>query len=354
MKTIKIVIAALTVIFTVSCETHYKMVTRINHNGTVIREIYANADSTFMSGNMSKNPFFFVLSSDWNITRLDKPIKQKGVFTEDEFNVIITKNATSIEQYSKEIHCDKDKKSYAVPEESLSKRMGLFYTYYSFKAVYKKLEYEVPVSIDNYLTKEEQTLWTQGSRNSLSVLNGWEMNDNLDEINDKFMEWYLRNHFEISIECIKKQTTKYDLDTNKEGIYEQINPEVVLGNEMTPEIVCFALDTFYKTDYFSKLYAAKEEILNQDFESAISVKSNIGIVISYELAIPGEIIRTNAPITDWKSDLVWKVDGIRLLFDDYSLTAEYKVLNKWAVVITVLMLIVAVGSVFVLIKRKYF
>ena len=74
-------------------------------------------------------------------------------------------------------------------------------------------------------------------------------------------------------------------------------------------------------------------------------------MISYELVIPGEVINTNASII--KSDtLVWKVNEMRLLFDDYTLTAEYRVINSWAIIIVALLLIVAIWGVIVLIRKK--
>ena len=60
-----------------------------------------------------------------------------------------------------------------------------------------------------------------------------------------------------------------------------------------------------------------------------------------ELAVPGKVISTNAPIIDAEY-LKWKVDGMRLLFDDYTLTASYRVVNIWAFVISGLILILAI------------
>ena len=353
MKTIKIFISAVAIIFAISCvpQHNYRMVTKLNRDGKAHRDIYTFGDSAFMSGNISENPFLFDISSNWNITRFDTSMNYDFFGEKIEYNVKISKSASSIEQYSKEANYDKDKKSFAAPEELLTKKFGLFYTRYYFKAVYKKLEYEVPVSIDNYLSKEEQIIWTQGNTDIYKTLNGCEINDYLNRINGKFLEWSSQNQFEISLKCIKKLTTEYDLDANKENIYELIDIE----KEISPEIVCSALGSFFKTDYFSKLYQAKKEILDKDFEYAIPLNL-MGITISYELEIPvspdNKTVKTNAQIIDWKGVLIWKVDGMRLLFDDYSLNAEYKVLNKWAVFITLLLLFIAVSNIIVLVRKK--
>jgi hypothetical protein len=345
MKTVKNILAILAIALTMSCETHYRMITTLDCNGKVHREIYAFGDSTFMAGNISANPFLFNISTDWNITRFDTIVRHNFFGKKHDLNVKISKYATSIEQYSQEIQCDDYRQSFAAPKESLSKKFRWFYTNYTFKAIYKKLKYDVPVHIDNYLSKEEQMIWTQGNMNNYKILNGAEMSDYLNNISDKFLDWYSRNCFEISINCIKKMTVKYDLDIDKENIYKEIHRAEIEVFDISPETVCSVLDTYYKTEYFSTLSKNNKEILEKDFEKASAIVSYIGNVISYELVISGKIIKTNAPVIN-SDTLIWKIDGIRLLFDDYLLTTEYQVVNTWAFIISGLVLIIAAGSLF--------
>ena len=343
MKTIKIILAVLTLTFMVSCGEYYRMVTTINANGNVYRALYASGDSAFRAGNISHNPFLFELGSDWTVNRCDTSLKYDFFGEEAKFNVKISKKSNSIESYSKDIRCDTDKRSLAAPEESLMKRTGWFYTNYSLKVTYRKLQYEVPISIDDFLTKEEQILWTQGGFDN--YMNGFEMSDNLNNISDKFIKWYARNYFEISLEGIKKLTENYDLDRDKENIYKNLTDVVkVHPDDINPESVCNVLDSFYTTAYFSKLYQANHEILDNDYKQTLSITNVILNGISYELVLPGKVLQTNAPII--RSDtLVWKVDGMRLLFDDYTLKAEYRVINKWGFLLTGLLLVISIGSI---------
>ena len=343
MKAIKNILAISAVALTMSCETHYRMVTTLSRDGKAHRTVYAFGDTAFMAGNISNNPFLFHLSSDWEITHLDTVVKHDFFGRKSKLNVKISKHANSIEQYSQEIQSDDDKLSFAAPEELLSKKFRWFYTDYSFKTTYKKLKYEVPVPIDNYLSREEQMLWTQGDMNNYKFLNAFEMNDYLNEIGDKFMEWYSRNCFEISLVCIKKLTTKYDLDIDRENIYKEIQRAKIEAFDINPEKVCTILDLFYKTKYFSELNEINKKTLENEFETAISVVNSIGNVICYELVHCGEITRTNAHIIN-SDTLIWKVDGIRLLFDNYILTAEYRIVNSWAFIFSGFILIIAVGS----------
>jgi len=357
MKTAKIIMTLLALTFMVSCVDYYRMVTTLDRKGNVYRELYAHGDSAFMAGNNSRNPFLFDISPDWTVNRYDTAFNYNFFGNDENLNVKISKTTNSIEDYSKNIRCDSDMRSFAVPEESLTKRTRGFYTYYSLKVIYKKLQYEAPISIDNYLNKDEQLLWTQGSFDNYKAMNGSEMNDYLSEINDKATKWYARNLFEINLISIKKLTENYDLDRDKENIFIKWAKFLKFDTiNIDPKTVCNVLDSFYVTTYFSKLYNTNHEILDNNFnqlqDSSFKINTDIfGKDISYELVVPGKMLQTNAPIIH-SDTLVWQVDGMRLLFADYSLEAKYRIVNKWAFLLTGLLIVIAIGSIVALIKRK--
>ena len=359
MKNYKIILAISALILAISCETSYRMITVLDKNGQTHREIYAHGNKAFMQGDASENPFLFALDSTWRIERFDRdtPIDEtlaaKSAFgSEEKMNVKISKITASIDNFTKDITYDKDKRSLAAPEEILLKKKRWFYTIYSFKAAYHKFQYEVPVSINDYLSKEEQLLWTQGGMCDYKIMNGTEMKDYLNDIEGNFLRWYECNFFEICFEGIQKLNTRYDLKVDKEKLYKQTTDFVNDDpTKINSELVCNVLDSYYQTDYFSKLYHANAEVLDRDFENAIAICQLVPYVISYELVVPGDILQSNAPIIE-NNTLIWKVDGTRLLFDDFILTAEYRVINRWAFWITGLLLLVAVGSSVVLLTKK--
>ena len=348
MKNLKTILAVIILLSVTSCDTHYRMITTIDKNGKVQREIYAHGNEKFMNGAHSENPFLFELDSDWNIHRFDSTFHYNFFGKNEELNVKICKQAASIEQFAQNIHCGPIKRALAAPQESFLKKNGLFYTRYSFKAVYGKLEYDIPISIDNYLSKEDQIVWTQGGLCNYNIMNGTEMNEYLSEIGDNFWKWHGKNRFEICFASINKLTPNYNLDIDKENIYKQ-TMEFVKDetHNITPEAICNVLDVFYKTSYFSKLYNTNSAILDEDFETLNAIEKLIFNVISYELIFSGKIAQTNAPIIEGNR-LIWKVDGMRLLFDDYTLTAEYRTVNYWGFGLAGLLVLVALCSIFAL------
>ncbi|MDR1091317.1 MAG: hypothetical protein LBL79_09600 [Prevotella sp.] len=351
MKTIKITLIALASILMASCESYYRVVTTLDSDGKAYREIYTKGDSAFIAGDMSKNPYLFDIS-DWDIVRLDTVNKYDFFGKEAEINVKVKKTVASIDLFSKSLRYGEDKKSFAAPEESLSKKFRWFYTNYKFAGVYKKVTCEVPVSIDKYLTKEEQKIWSQGDFSKYKALNGSELNDRLGDLESKFMEWYSRNSFEMSLTGIKKYSDKNIPDTDKDIIYKQILAyDQTAYPDITPESICKAMDMFYKTNSYSRLYDSQKEEIDKVFDEADSFINILGNVIRYELVVPGEIIESNSPMIS-SGILTWKIDGVRLLFDDYTLTAEYRIVNVWAFIVSGLIVVIAIFSCLLLMKKK--
>jgi hypothetical protein len=352
MKNLKIILAIIALLVITSCGAYYRIVTVLDKNGNTQREIYANGKIEETTGEFSKNPFLFEADSSWNIHRFDSVISYNFFGDIKELNIKITKRAETIDLFTKDIIYYDNEQPLAVPEEVLFIKNRWFYTNYLFKATYQKFQYDAPVSIHNYLSKEEQILWTQGDLRSYKLMNGSEMNDYLNQISGKFMKWYGHNLFEISFECVKKLNKNYDLEVCKENIYkhtvEFVNEDLA---KIEPSLVCKVLDSYFRTHYFSKLYKENEALLDDEFDKAIAIEAQITIVISYELVIQGNIIHTNAPVVA-SDTLIWKIDGTRLLFDDFTLSAEYRIVNYWALWITGLLIFVAVFIFIKTLNRK--
>jgi len=341
MKTIKIITIALVAAFMVSCGTNYRMVTTLDKQGNAFREIYTKGA-----------PELFDISSAWNVTRYDSAIKYNYFGEETEFNVKISRKVSSIDLFSQELNYEAKLKSFAAPKETLTKKSGLFYTNYVLTTVYEKLNYNAPISINKYLTEEEQKLWTQGNFSDY-VMSGMEMADMLTKIEGNFMKWYLSNCFEIGLTIVKKWSGQNISDSDKNQIYEQL---IMIKDQdylsLTMESLITELDAFYKTNNFSEIYNSNKA-MEREYEEAMDILNVLGNTISYELVLPGKILTTNAQIVNSNS-VIWKVDGIHILLNDYTLEVEYRVTNIWAFILCGLIVITAiVSTVLYLLRRKH-
>ncbi|WP_455585511.1 hypothetical protein [Bacteroides sp.] len=348
MKMNKLIVIIVLLLGTVSCETSYRMVSRINTDGSLYREVYGNGDSAFVAGNRTRNPFLFQIDSDWQLVKLDSSVKFNFWGEEQELNVKVYR---TIPEVDGEYFRVSDTKEYAsplaVPKEKLEKKFRWFYTYYSYRATFAELPDKGPVPLNKYLTDEEQQIWLRGDKNAFSGLNGIELNNRLDDIESKFWKWYNRSQYEISLEVIARfaslqSDTSYvqRLREFKEVVYDKYLSKK--QDDTTPEEVCGFFDDFERANHFSDLYKTNKENMDTMFEERSRIVELFGYAVRYELTMPGRIISSNAMLQDSHSSVVWKIDAFRLLADDFTLTAESRVPNYWAFAVTLLVILFAI------------
>ena len=351
MKRSKPVFLLSAILLIVSCNTNYRVVTTVSGNGNAHREVYAKADSAFIAGDLSKNPYYFDISKGWKIVKLDSMYTFNLFGEEKQMNVKVVSEGPSIEYFSKNIKFKEQMRSFAIPNETITKKRGWFYPVYTFKCVYKKLGHNLPVSIDEYLTKDEQKLWSQGGFENFGELNGSEMNDFLRGIEKRVIEWYAKNSFEISYAAINKFNFEKPLsDSLKNDVFNIIKSKYK-EDEIDPQKVASELDRKLGTDYYSRLYGMNKEPIDNNYEKGIEVIPLLGYLISYEIRLPGKIIDANT--SNIKNGvIIWKVDGARLMFDNYTLVAEYRRINIWAFIISGVTLLLALLSLSYIIKKR--
>ena len=353
MKTIKITWLACIALSMISCQTYYyRMVTKIDRDGKVQRDIYTDDDP-------SDETFLFD-TEGWECVRLDSSmvhnffghanyIEGTGEIT---LYTKVSKQANSIDQFSKEIRTEKNKKFLAAPEESLQKEFRWFYTHHTLTCVYKKFDHPIPVPIDNYFTKEEQRFITQGDMSAYKGFNGLEISAIFESIEPTLSQWFAHNWFEIVIGLLQTLEQDYDrLEADKEVIFTTYLREGDL-DFMLGDTIFNALNNFYNTTRFYELAVANAELFEKERDYYESIFKLLHyIIISYELVIPGKLLTTNAHVIN-ADTLAWKVNGIRMLTDDYLLTATYRTTNRWAFALTGIILLTAIGSIFLLIRQR--
>lgn len=357
MKT-NILITATLLCLMVSCDTHYRMVSRIAGDGSMYREVYTHTDSVRQTKEGVHNPFLFQTGANWQVEGLDSGIVFDFWGAQEKLNIKAYRKISAVNGQCFSVSKDKEYAyPLAVPQEQLKKRCKWFYTYYTYTATYKELPDKGPVPLDNYLNKAEQTLWLRGDNTFYTNLNGMEANEHLSHIESKFMAWYIRNLYEISSEVIRHfalaqndTTYTHQWEKLKEAVYKKHLERVDQLEKTAPEAICGFLDQNCQTDYFSQLYKAKQEEIETTYEKRIGFINVFYHNIRFELIMPGKLISSNAGIID-KDTAVWRVNAFRLLAGDYMLTAKSRVVNYWAFGITLLIILAALG-VFITLYRR--
>mgnify|MGYP000059859138 FL=1 len=181
-------------------------------------------------------------------------------------------------------------------------------------------------------------------------MNGIEMNDKLDKLEAKFGEWYNRSIYEINWEVIhhfvsqqKDTACLHRLEELKDAVYKKYSSEKGYSLEDADlEEVCSLFDKVCSTKYFSDLYNTNKEMMETFCEEKINIAEAFYHAIQFELTMPGRLLTSNAKVQK-DSLVIWKIDGFRLLADDYVLTAESRVINYWAFGITLFIILLILG-----------
>jgi hypothetical protein len=322
------------------------MTTRINSDGSCLREIYAKSDSAFLVGNLSRNPYMFHLDSSWQIMLLD--VKEQDEY----YNIKISKTFNTVAELSTGLQFKEDLRPLVVPVETLQKRFRWFYSCYTFKAVYPDISEKIPVAIDRYMKKEDQKLWFQGDFSSCYGMTGLELNDKMDAIETDFYKWYSKNIYEIYIEATCKIGTDNQyislLSAAKDSIFEMALEKTELDDILLfADEIYHTIDEYFKTDWFYSYYKANKQQIEDMCEERM-LEDLLSKEIEYQLTVPGKIISANTSLIRHDT-LIWNISAIRLIPGDYELTASFRTFHPWA--FAVVFFLIAL-SVYCLIKVK--
>lgn len=349
MKSNKFIILFVIISFLSSCGVSYRVVTTIDNGSAIEREVYAQADSAFLAGNRAANPFLFE-SEGWEVLPLDSLFSYDMFGNQVKLNVKAFKKVSDLSLLSKELISKEGYHSFTSPSESLTKKFRWFYTDHTYTAVFEKMQYELPIPVTNYLTEEEQRLWTQGDFRPYLTWNGIEMYNHLSGLDERFFDWYQRNYLEICLDLIASMSDNRRIisPADRESLYKVLSKKGEAG-DLSPELICRLLDEKYQTKDYSGLYKQQGVEIDNKLEEATSIVDRVSCELAYELVFPGTLVYADATFLD-ANRIVWKVDGLRLLFADYTLTATYRTCNPWAFVLTGLFVLVALVSMVVLKK----
>ena len=293
----------------------------------------------------------FQIDADWQIVKLDSTIKFDFWGEKENLNVKVCRKLPVVDgEYFSVTKGKEYMYPLAIPTERVKKSFRWFYTYYTYTATYKELTDKGPVPLSNYMNKEEQIIWFCGDNSAYNGLSGMELKDKLDEIESKFGEWYSRSQYEINWEVIRDfilaqgdTTNIRRLDESKEAVYKNHFSTQDTWGDAQIDVLCTIFDKIYQTKYYSELYLKNKEAMNNMGEEKIKIAEVLYNSIQFELSMPGKLLSSNARTLN-NNSAIWKIDGFRLLADNYTLNAESRVINYWAFGVTLLIILIILGA----------
>jgi len=291
------------------------------------------------------------------LKQLDKQMKAKHQtgFALDTIRVDVQQEFASVEDMCKSMPLKYNGKNLNVKGE-LKKSFKWFYTDYTYTETYAAITDEFTVAPTVYMTEDEAGYWFAGVPDLTKGMKGNEAKGMLDGIELKVDKWFVANYMSDLVDFIAKHYDELEnAPLSKKEFVEQRDSLAKYAAEQSYEIWegegfdKKMLNAFFKTEVYSNLLDKEE--MQQEVQTYMLLKygefpSNN---IDYSLNLPGEIISSSEGVFKY-GVAQFRFSIEKLVSRDYTISATSRVKNTWAYVVSILVILLAIGSFFY--KRK--
>ena len=370
MKTnIKIIAAMTLVLIMASCKNKDdRMLTVINADGTCSREYTFHSTQQWLSIPPEEDYDSIVDKTwerSWSVLGADS-VRYPVPLTEalldsmqaqdlskplgNMLMVHVKKDYKSVEEMSAQIY--RVERSHLVKVEGikassqLEKHFKWFYTDYTFTETFANEDSTLfPIPLSQFLSADTASFWFAGQPDLTRSLSGAEMKEMLDGIEKKVSQWSNANWF---AEICKVISDHYDKVKNppvsKERFISICDSLVMLPCVLNPkdsESVEEGFDLLhdvFQSDVYTEFLQSYEGGLGQ-YGGLLSFGNN------YDLVMPGRVL--DAGMGEYDGEVIhYRLGGERMIPGDYTITATSRVTNVWAFIVTILVVLLAIGSFF--------
>jgi hypothetical protein len=371
MKTnIKIIAAMTLVLIMASCKNKDdRMLTVINADGTCSREYTFHSTQQWLSI-PSEEDYDSIVDKTWErswsvlgadsvhypvpLTEALLDSMQAQDLSKPLGNMLmvhVKKDYKSVEEMSAQIY--RVERSHLVKVEGikasgqLEKHFKWFYTDYTFTETFANEDSTLfPIPLSQFLSADTASFWFAGQPDLTRSLSGAEMKEMLDGIEKKVSQWSNANWF---AEICKVISDHYDKVKNppvsKERFISICDSLVMLpcvlnpkDSESVEEGVFDLLHDVFQSDVYTEFLRSYEGGLGQ-YGGLLSFGNN------YDLVMPGRVL--DAGMGEYDGEVIhYRLGGERMIPGDYTITATSRVTNVWAFIVTILVVLLAIGSFF--------
>jgi hypothetical protein len=326
-----------------SCEQKVQVESVVHEDGSIDRTIVlADAER----GKAGRNMFGITNGTGWETDT--KPGIQKA---NDPKNYTITfrKSFASVGQANADLNRETD--SLFRIRSEFNKEFRWFYTYVQYSDTYVALNKFRTLSADDYFTKEDyefiNRLPAEGKPISKS--------DSLyySRLNEKILDIFasraiFEEHLILLKDYLKDQNAEQrwtdSLKFKKEWLFQKLQKDDKLGQN---EEVMIAMAKLVGIPIKIDTKVAKD--LSAETNQRINFMTDaVESKWIHSIQMPWTVVRSNADSVS-QSKLFWKPPVIRFMLNDYTMYAESRRLNYWAVIVSAVIIGI---TIWVLTKKR--
>ena len=346
-------LAALIVMALTGCR-EITTTTRVFPDGSCERTIEIPDDST-PADSAFIGPFTLPVDSTWKVTeKIDSTQTtthvDSGKTIENKKNrtVIAVKHFSKVEDLNL-LYQSEGKDSLRVNMDiRLDRRFRWFNTFFKYTETYRACSPFKIVSIHDFLTPEELSLYYQ--------------KDDTLKLDKKVEKWLARSYFEELFQAMLQNAQTIPvagldtaaLNSRKEALFAAVLAENEIGKKSDGPIAASTmrfLEKFYRNPGVRKWSPAVEKALKsmekkQEFLVGLDSDSYVNRVV-----MPGLILDTNASSVEG-AKVEWKLKSNRFYWEDYVMSVESRVVNKWAIWVTAALFAAVLAALAVTLIRK--
>jgi hypothetical protein len=310
-----------------SCDEELHVTTKLNNDGSLDR-IVAIADKD--SSAFDNNIFGIKADDGWQA-------ESKVLYdTSDQVYTVLARHFPSVEDVNRAMNVPSD--TLWQIESRLESRFRWFFTYYRYSDTYSAINRFRHPDINDYFTPEDIAFIDRVDDGKVTKADSLF----LEYIGDKIFEGYTAEAWMSEIEqTIFSVLDDVGLPAMKKTIdvRQLFDDDNEMFNDDLDEIVPIARELGVPIDTLD--IATRLEELYLDVEQRINFMGDAtNIELIHSIEVPGLIINTNAMQVDSKT-ATWSPRIIKFCLQPYTMYAEYRTMNWWAIVVSA---IIVLGS----------
>jgi hypothetical protein len=235
---------------------------------------------------------------------------------------------------------------------SLDKHFKWFYTDYVYQETLAITDIEQIFSIplDRFVSADTASYWFTGQPNLAAGLTGAEQKELLDNIEPKISQWFnaCTMSFVYAQVCLRYDEVK-NPPVSKEQ-YLALKDSIVMSPavrnmDLFSDIsqVSKIIKDFYHSDAYTPLFSDSKEwerVLDKKYKS---YEYLVMMAPTLDYVMPGKVMDDGDGVVE-NNVIHYKFSGERLIPHDYVITATSRVINVWAFIVTILVILLAIGS----------
>jgi len=380
MKTCKLILTALLVaqLLAACTEQDIQMITTIHRDGSCQREITFTADSATLMGHPDAETLLSQSLSDsawvktWGI-KGDTALHAYPM-TPEQYSALRTSlpyDKLNDTLFIRAERCFASVEEMAatsillfagvplLPQASLTKRFRWFYTYYTYQETYPVQSQLFVYPLSKFMDDSVASYWFTGEPDLMQGYSPAEKKETYDLLEEQRDRWLVANYVAAAYDAIVYEGAG-EMHDSLSGL--SLDEDAYLAN--LDSLVNYALDRHFSLgddiDSLFKSYFGNEvsvpafasDRVEQQFERSLNAFMELmSLKVDYRLVLPGRVVNVGNGVME-EGAVRYRLTGSRLIPRDYTLTATSRAVNVWAFVITALVIILAVVSLFLSPQKK--